>query len=67
MQAFGAYASASVDLAAFAPPRRTERSERRPEEAAVRARGRLASLRRALARLTDESMPRLPRLSSYPY
>lgn len=64
MQAFGAYASASVDLAAFAPPRR---SERRPEEVADTARGLFASFRRALARLGDESTPRLPRLNAYPY
>jgi len=70
MQAFGAYASASVDLAAFAPPRRSQhshRSERRPEEVADTARGLFASVRRALARLADDRTPRLPRLNAYPY
>jgi len=70
MQAFGAYASASVDLAGFAPPRlsqRSHRSERRPEEVADTSRGLLASIRRALARLGDERTPRLPRLNAYPY
>ena len=67
MQAFGAYASASVDLDAFAPPHRSVGSERRPEEVADTARGRFAAFRRALARLMDENTPRLPRLTAYPY
>ena len=67
MQAFGAYASASVDLDAFAPPRRSHGSERRPEEVADTAHGPFAAFRRALARLGDENTPRLPRLNAYPY
>ena len=67
MQAFGVYASASVDLAAFAPPRRSQRSERKAEVVAETPRGPMASIRRALARFGDESTPRLPRLNAYPY
>ena len=67
MQAFGAYASASVDLTAFAPPRHSQGSDRKPEQGAETSRGLLASVRRAFGRLGDETTPRLPRLSSYPY
>jgi hypothetical protein len=67
MQAFGAYASASVDLAAFAPPRRSQRSERKPEVVADTARGLLASIRRALAPLAGQNPPITPRLDAYPY
>jgi hypothetical protein len=70
MQAFGAYASASVDLAGFAPPRRSQRShrsERSREPVRGTARGLLASIRRALTGLGDERTPKLPRLNAYPY
>jgi hypothetical protein len=67
MQAFGAYASASVDLAAFAPQRRPQQSEPRSKRGS-RARTLIRSFGNALARWAAEpATPRIPRLDGYPY
>ena len=67
MQAFGAYASASVDLAAFAPRRRPQQSEPRPKRES-RARALLRSLGQTLVQLAGEpTNPAIPRLEGYPY
>jgi hypothetical protein len=66
MQAFGAYASASVDLAAFAPQRRPQ-SEPRLKRGS-RARALIRSFGNALARWAGEpATPRIPSLDGYPY
>ena len=67
MQAFGAYASASVDLAAFAPQRRPQQSEPRLKRGS-RARALIRAFGNALARWAGEpAAPRIPRLDGYPY
>jgi len=67
MQAFGAYASASVDLAAFAPQRRPQQSEPRSKRGS-RTRMLIRSFGRALIRLAGEpTPPAIPRLKRYPY
>lgn len=67
MQAFGAYAIASVDLAAFAPQRRPHQSEPRSKRGS-RALTLIRSLGNALARWAGEppTLP-TPRLDGYPY
>jgi len=67
MQAFGAYASASVDLAAFGPQRRPHQSEPRSKRESM-ARTLIRSLGRALIQFAGEpTRPAIPRLESYPY
>ena len=67
MQAIGAYAIASANLAAFAPQRRPQQWEPRSKRAS-RARTLVRSFGIALARWAGESAtPRIPRLDSYPY